>query len=96
MASVNTHNPVRVFDADLGRDRNAGIYELDILQGYWPGMSGAHGRVDLEYSESVRLIGNAFHYELVRVFQRLPLLSSTVIGLEIQRTARVFHVHLPL
>ena len=67
MASgTRTWMPIGVYDILGGSKRFATLDELDVVQGFLPGSSSAFGRVQLSDDDRHRIVGNQFHYELVR------------------------------
>jgi hypothetical protein len=65
-AGAATHNPVKVYCYTAERWREASLAEAEALQGYTAGMSTAYGKVCAGYKDTATIVGNAFHYELVR------------------------------
>ena len=66
-SGANTGSPIYVIDMETGELRRvADLDELEALQGGVVGASTAHDHFEMEYSERAKLIGNAFHTELVR------------------------------
>ena len=61
-----TWMPVEVYDISSNNKRFATMDELDVIQRFLPGSSSAFGRVVLSDDDRHKIIGNQFHYELVR------------------------------
>jgi len=67
MASgTRTWLPIEVYDVNSNVKRFATMDELDVVQGFLPGSSSSFGKVALGDDDRHRIIGNQFHYELVR------------------------------
>jgi len=62
----STHNPPMVVEIRTGTRRPANNDECEALMGAEVGASTMMGQMQLTYAERARMIGNAFHYELVR------------------------------
>ena len=80
-AGNTTDFPVKVMDSHTRLQRNACLDELEALQGQRPRQSCAFGEVWLEYEEPAAIIGNGFHYQLVRgIFVEMsPLKDSDCV-----------------
>ena len=73
----NTKAPVKVTEALSESTRCASLDELEALMGHTSGMSTAFGKFDLDYEQRASMIGNSYHYELVRaVFAEMPVRQS--------------------
>ena len=62
----STHNPPMVVEIRTGTRRPANNDECEALMGAEVGASTMMGQMQPTYAERARMIGNAFHYELVR------------------------------
>ena len=57
---------VKVHDVSTGDMRNASLQENEALMGHVVGTADAHGKVQMEYEQRAAIIGNGFHYEMLR------------------------------
>jgi len=62
----NTHAPLKVWDLSVRRNRDATPGEAAKLQGYQYDTATAGGKVPVTEMKQYELVGNKFHYELVR------------------------------
>ena len=67
MASGSSrHNPPMVREVATGFRRPANLDESEVLMGGTVGFASGIDTMEVPYAERARMIGNAFHYELVR------------------------------
>lgn len=60
MASgAHTRNPVMLWDVTGSRRVKNPIEAVEVMQGYWPGVSAGNGKVD--YDHRISMVGDAFH-----------------------------------
>ena len=62
----STHNPPMVREIETGIRRPANLDESEALMGATVGFTSGMDTMEVTYAERARMIGNAFHYELVR------------------------------
>ncbi len=65
-SGANSKAAIKVMDIAVGQERNACLDEMEALMGQTVGSSDAHGMIHMEYEQRAALIGNGFHYEMVR------------------------------
>jgi site-specific DNA-cytosine methylase len=68
VVASGTHSKARIMVQDIhtGQQRSASLDEMEALMGHVVGTSNAGGRVEMGYEDRAGLIGNGFHYEMLR------------------------------
>ena len=73
----STHNPPMVRERATGIRRTANLDESEALMGATVGFTSGMDTLETTYADRARMIGNAFHYELVRtIFSEMMFIPT--------------------